>query len=243
MTILPTQLVNPSKFRHYSGKEYNFTFYYFTTQLSSHSSTVVVANSSLVQPNEIHLFVEHLKYQTKSAVAQSSPLLAERQDLVQQYGAASDYIVSKSLPRHSLAIDLLETMANLKRGDNDYEKKLDDLKFNLSDERRQSLKYHAYLDEDEIDSVIERASAMPGGQAMFINLLRAVTDEISTTVDPRDLTIVLKSYESPRFRLPALLMSKPQPIIMIAGGTGISPFRGLFVTRYHFMHYNYMYHH
>jgi hypothetical protein len=114
------------------------------------------------------------------------------------------------------------------------------LKFNLSDERRQSLKYHAYLDEDEIDSVIKRASAMPGGQAMVKNLLRAVTDEISTTVDPRDLSIVLKSYESPRFRLPALLMSKPQPIIMIAGGTGISPFRGLFLTRYRFMHYNYI---
>ena len=148
--------------------------------------------------------------------------------------------MSKSLPRHSLAIDLLETMANLKRGDNDYETKLDTLKFNLSDERRQSLKYHAYLDEDEIDSVIKRASAMPGGQAMVKNLLRAVTDEISTTVDPRDLSIVLKSYESPRFRLPALLMSKPQPIIMIAGGTGISPFRGLFLSRYRFMHYNYI---
>lgn len=160
---------------------------------------------------------------------------------MQQYGAASHFIVSKSLTRHSLAIDLLESMANLKCSDSDYENKLDDVKFNLSDERRQSLKYHAYLDEEEIDKVVKRAIAMPGGQAMFKNLLRAVTDEISTTLDPRDLSIVLKPYESPRFRLPALLMSKPPPIIMIAGGTGISPFRGLSVSEYRFMHYNYIY--
>ena len=63
---------------------------------------------------------------------------------------------------------------------------------------------------------------------MFKNLLHAITDEISNTADPRDLSVVLKSYESPRFRLPSSMMSNPQPVIMIAAGTGLAPFRGLF---------------
>ena len=187
-----------------------------------------VASSSFVHPNEIHLYVEHLKYQTKSAVVRTSPLLADTQELVQQRGAASDYIVSKSLPRHYIAIDIMECLANLKRDDNDYERKVEELKFNLSDERKQLLKCHAHLDDDEIDAIVERASGYSGGQVMFKNLLRAITDEISDTADPRDLSVVLKSYESPRFRLPTSMMSNPQPVIMIAGGTGLAPFRGMF---------------
>lgn len=174
--------------------------------------------------------MEHLKYTTKSAVVQTSPLLAETQDLVQQRGAASDYIVSKSLPRHYIAIDIMESMANLKRDDGDYERKVEDLKFNLSDKRKQSLKYHAHLDDEEIDSIVNRASGYSGGQAMFKNLLRAITDEISTSSDPRDMSVVLKAYESPRFRLPSSMMTNQHPVIMIAGGTGLAPFRCQFIS-------------
>lgn len=172
--------------------------------------------------------MEALKYQTKSAVVRTSPLLADTQELVQQRGAASDYIVSKSLPRHYIAIDIMECLAGLKRDDDDYGKKVDDLKFNLSDERKQLLKYHAHLDEGEINSIVNRASGYKGGQAMFKNLIQAIHEEICETADPRDLTVVLKAYESPRFRLPSFIMSSPHPVIMIAGGTGLAPFRGLF---------------
>ncbi len=172
--------------------------------------------------------MEHLKYQTKSAVVRTSHLLADLQELVQQRGAASDYIVTKSLPRHYIAIGIMECLANLKRDDDEYEKKVEELKFNLSDKKKQLLKYHAHLNDDEINAVVEKASGFSGGQAMFKNLLQAITDEISETADPRDLSIVLKAYESPRFRLPSSMMSIPQPVIMIAGGTGLAPFRGLF---------------
>jgi hypothetical protein len=121
----------------------------------------------------------------------------------------------------------MECLAGLKSDDDDdYERKTEDLKFN-SEEWKLLLKYHAHLDDEEINSVVQRASGYSGGQAMFKNLIRAINDEIGETADPRDMSVVLKAYESPRFHLPASITSDPQPVIMIAGGTGLAPFRGL----------------
>lgn len=78
------ELIEPAKFRYYS-----------------------VASSPDVHPNEIHIFSHHLKYETKSAVSQTSPLLADTEPKVHRRGAASDYIVSKSLPRYFLAIEAI----------------------------------------------------------------------------------------------------------------------------------------
>jgi hypothetical protein len=47
-------------------------------------------------------------------------------EVVQQRGAASDYIVSKSLPRRFIAIDIMECLAGIKLDDNDYEKKIEE---------------------------------------------------------------------------------------------------------------------
>ena len=120
----------------------------------------------------------------------------------------------------------MKSLVGLKLDDDDYERKVEDLKFN-SEEWKQLLKYHAHLGDEEINSVVQRASGYSGGQTMFKNLIRAINYEIGETADPRDMSVVLKAYESPRFRLPTTIMSNPQPVIMIAGGTGLAPFRGL----------------
>lgn len=195
------ELVEPAHFRHYS-----------------------VASSPEVHPQEIHVFSHHLKYETKSAVSRTCPLLADMEEQVKRRGAASDYIVSKSLPRYHLAIEAVAEQAGLKRTD-DYETKGKWLKFHLNNERKDLLRDLAYLENEEIDAIVKRAKDYGGGgEIMFTNIVRAIKEEMKgkpDTGDKRDQKIVLKVFASPRFRLP----KSPVPCIMIAGGTGLAPFR------------------
>lgn len=94
-----------------------------------------VASSSLVHPNELHLCVQHVRYEAKSAVEVTSPLLASTKELVLQRGAGSDFLVRKSMPRYHLAIEAVARQAGLKHGC-DHGTLDDNFKFLLTDEKK-----------------------------------------------------------------------------------------------------------
>lgn len=178
-----------------------------------------VASSTLAHPNELHLYITHLKYETKSAVAKTSPLLANTHGLVHQRGAASDFIVSKCLPRYHLAIEAIAEQAGL--GDDNYKSASSDLKFQLTNERKQLLKNLAHLTDAEVQSIVKHAKSYEGGETRFNNLTKSIENVLRGKPDPRDMSIVLVANPAPRFRLP----KTPSPCIMIAGGSGLAPFR------------------
>ena len=99
-----------------------------------------IASSPLVHPNEFHLFVDRVKYDTKkSAIKNTSPLLADTESLVRQRGAASNYLTFKSLPRYALAIELIAEEAGLKQYDVCNMKQIS-FRFHLSNERKKGSK-------------------------------------------------------------------------------------------------------
>lgn len=84
------------------------------------------------------------------------------------------------------------------------------------------MKHLAYLDDEEINSIIAQAKKYNGGALLFKNLVKSITEVLKDKPDPRDMSVVLTTAPSPRFRLP----DSRVPCIMIAGGSGIAPFRG-----------------
>jgi len=90
-------------------------------------------------------------------------LLAHTENLVRQYGAASNYIISKSLPRYVLAIELLAEEAGLKQYDV-CNMKQKSFRFHLSSERKGLLKDHAHVSDEEIGAIVKCANGYNGGK-------------------------------------------------------------------------------
>lgn len=118
-----------------------------------------------------------------------------------------------------MAIDAIAEKAGFERGD-DYMERGKDLKINLSYSRKCFIKNRACLSDDELEAIVQCAKEK-GDATLFTNLVEAMEQILRDTPDPRDMSIVLKTYPSPRFRLPEASV----PCIMIGGGTGLAPFR------------------
>lgn len=56
---------------------------------------------------------------------------------------------------------------------------------------------------------------------IFGNLIKAIEEELKDKMDPRDMSIVLRSEPSPRMHLPPPCV----PCLMIGAGSGLAPFR------------------
>lgn len=176
-----------------------------------------IASSPKVFSSELHLYVQHVKYHSKSAVVKTSPLLAGDHKLVEQHGAASDYLVSRSLPRYHLAVDFLKKEIGF------VEEKSIALENACS--KILEAKELAHINDEEMGSIMNKikASSNSSGNVSVAGIMMIIEQELKGKRDPREKSVVLMSHSSPRFRLPN--KTDVSPCIMIAGGTGLAPFR------------------